>query len=64
MINWVRLEQLYQALNQELVTPNLDPKKRIELQKKSSRYREFLDLNNEIAAAQKFLDENKQQEVQ
>lgn len=61
MINWDLLEQSYQSIIQELTSSQLDPKRRAELQRKSSRYGELLELNKEMIATKKALEENKKQ---
>lgn len=61
MVKWDLLEQEYLKLTEELSAPSIDPKKRIELQRKSTRYAGLLALNKNMTAAEKALDEAKQQ---
>ncbi len=61
MVMWDLLEQEYLKLTEELSAPSIDPKKRIELQRKSTRYAGLLDLNKNMTVAEKALDDAKQQ---
>ncbi len=48
MIKWEEIKKSYSDLNQELAKPNLDQKRRSELQKKAFHYAELLSLNEQM----------------
>ena len=62
MINWDHLQEAYDKAVAELMNAGqLDQKKRVELQKKSTRYASLLDLNNQMKEAAKQLEQSKKQ---
>lgn len=62
MINWEHLQEAYDKILAELMNAGqLDQKKRVDLQKKSTRYASLLDLHNQMQELSKQLEQSKKQ---
>lgn len=60
MINWEKIKAEYEELAKKLADSSLDQRKRVELQKRSSRLAEFLAIHEEIEQIVSQIKENEQ----